>query len=74
VGSLAQEVPTGPSFDKVGFEELMKRRFFFAPAFEIYGGEKRRRPVAAMRLPTHNIGVRQAWAGSTTTAPRAARS
>ncbi|EDQ88108.1 uncharacterized protein MONBRDRAFT_37647 [Monosiga brevicollis MX1] len=27
-----------PQFDKQGFEDLMKRRFFFAPSFEIYGG------------------------------------
>eukprot|EP00043_Microstomoeca_roanoka_P000732 m.28803 g.28803 ORF g.28803 m.28803 type:complete len:670 (-) comp10478_c0_seq1:240-2249(-) len=26
------------SFKREGFEDLMKRRFFYAPAFEIYGG------------------------------------
>ncbi|EGD74118.1 glycyl-tRNA synthetase [Salpingoeca rosetta] len=26
------------SFNREGFEDLMKRRFFYAPAFEIYGG------------------------------------
>eukprot|EP00730_Choanoeca_flexa_P018170 TRINITY_DN8819_c0_g1_i3.p1 TRINITY_DN8819_c0_g1~~TRINITY_DN8819_c0_g1_i3.p1 ORF type:complete len:713 (+),score=255.52 TRINITY_DN8819_c0_g1_i3:125-2140(+) len=34
--AIAQE--TGPVFDKAGFDDLMKRRFFYAPAFEIYGG------------------------------------
>lgn len=26
-------------FDKTLFDSLLSRRFFFAPAFEIYGGE-----------------------------------
>ena len=29
---------TAHSFDKVRFEALLNRRFFYAPAFEIYGG------------------------------------
>jgi glycyl-tRNA synthetase len=29
---------TAHPFDKVRFEALLNRRFFYAPAFEIYGG------------------------------------
>ena len=28
-----------PKFDRAGFESLMKRRFFFVSAFEIYNGK-----------------------------------
>ena len=27
-------------FNRASFEDLLKRRFFYAPSFEIYGGEK----------------------------------
>ena len=30
---------TAHPFDKTRFEALLNRRFFYAPAFEIYGGE-----------------------------------
>lgn len=30
---------TAHPFDKVRLDALLNRRFFFAPAFEIYGGE-----------------------------------
>ena len=30
---------TAHPFDKSRFEALLNRRFFYAPAFEIYGGE-----------------------------------
>ena len=30
---------TAHPFDKARFEALLNRRFFYAPAFEIYGGE-----------------------------------
>ena len=30
---------TAHAFDKSRFEALLNRRFFYAPAFEIYGGE-----------------------------------
>ena len=30
---------TAHVFDKSRFEALLNRRFFYAPAFEIYGGE-----------------------------------
>jgi len=29
---------TAHSFDKTNLEALLSRRFFYAPAFEIYGG------------------------------------
>ena len=29
-------------FDKTRFEALLNRRFFYAPAFEIYGGTRTR--------------------------------
>lgn len=29
---------TAHPFDKIRFEALLNRRFFYAPAFEIYGG------------------------------------
>lgn len=36
---LVQYPPTVEvGFNKQGFDELMKRRFVYAPAFEIYGG------------------------------------
>ncbi len=31
--------PTKSLFDKAGLEDLMKRRFFVAPSFSIYGGK-----------------------------------
>lgn len=31
--------PKETSFDRAGVEGLAKRRFFYAPAFSIYGGE-----------------------------------
>jgi glycyl-tRNA synthetase len=35
----AKEVnKTAHAFDKARFEALLNRRFFYAPAFEIYGG------------------------------------
>jgi hypothetical protein len=27
------------TFNRAGLEDLVKRRFFYAPAFSIYGGE-----------------------------------
>ena len=39
---------TAHPFDKVRFEALLNRRFFYAPAFEIYGGTPR---------PPHSIFV-----------------
>lgn len=32
---------TAHEFSKADFDSLLSRRFFFAPAFEIYGGESR---------------------------------
>ncbi len=32
---------TAHDFSKIDFDSLLSRRFFFAPAFEIYGGEAR---------------------------------
>jgi glycyl-tRNA synthetase len=32
------EAKKEPKFNRAGLEDLAKRRFFFAPAFEIYGG------------------------------------
>jgi hypothetical protein len=34
-------------FDKTRFEALLNRRFFYAPAFEIYGGAYRHAPSAS---------------------------
>lgn len=31
--------PKETHFDRAGLEDLVKRRFFYAPAFSIYGGE-----------------------------------
>ncbi len=36
--------PTKSLFDKAGLEDLMKRRFFVAPSFSIYGGESNPTP------------------------------
>ena len=30
--------PPEESFDRAALEDLLKRRFFYAPAFSIYGG------------------------------------
>lgn len=35
---LAEKFPPKKEFDRKSFEDLMRRRFFYAPAFEIYGG------------------------------------
>ena len=32
-------VPQEESFNRAGLEDLLKRRFFYAPAFSIYGGQ-----------------------------------
>lgn len=33
--------PKEKKFDRAGLEDLLKRRFFYAPAFSIYGGTNR---------------------------------
>lgn len=38
VTAAAGEKAKSKGFDRDGFDDLLKRRFFFAPAFEIYGG------------------------------------
>ena len=49
------------SFDKVRFEALLNRRFFYAPAFEIYGGAcKQTRTLSLAHSPSFfitSIGV-----------------
>lgn len=34
----AVTAPVEPKFDRAGLEELLKKRFFYAPSFGIYGG------------------------------------
>ena len=36
---LVDKTPkSGPKFNRTVFEDLLKRRFFYAPSFELYGG------------------------------------
>jgi glycyl-tRNA synthetase len=36
--AATEVVKTAHPFDKANLEALLSRRFFYAPAFEIYGG------------------------------------
>ena len=54
---LADKTPKLPSkkaFSRPVFEDLLKRRFFYAPSFEIYGGKRERtkREITHMEIHT----------------------
>jgi glycyl-tRNA synthetase len=59
---------TAHPFDKGRLEALLSRRFFYAPAFEIYGGALR---SLDRDHPLTEQNALQASLGYTTTAPRA---
>lgn len=67
-------VPQEESFNRAGLEDLLKRRFFYAPAFSIYGGQTglslshtKLLPVCVHRSSA--LAVPQVLPGCTTTAP-----
>lgn len=51
---------TAHAFNKVQFEALLNRRFFYAPAFEIYGGTLRVFPSPASVLLQRRADVSNA--------------
>jgi len=48
---------TAHSFDKVRFEALLNRRFFYAPAFEIYGGACRQTRALSLNSFTVHLSL-----------------
>ena len=50
--AVAEVDKTAHPFDKTNFEALLSRRFFYAPAFEIYGGTNAFKlvPISQMEL------------------------
>ena len=51
VSAAAVEVDkTAHPFDKTNLEALLSRRFFYAPAFEIYGGTNAFRPAPISQI------------------------